>query len=51
MNTDVVHNSADKRHHKGREVSVDDKFLGVSAPVAVSGVLCFALGPRRLTAG
>jgi len=29
---------------------VDDNYLGVSAEVSFSGVLCFAQGPTRLTA-
>src|SRR3954471_19444166 len=36
---------------QGWELVVDDKFIGVSGRVASSGVLCFALAPRRLTAG
>ena len=36
---------------QGWELSVDDKFIGVSGRVALSGVLCFAVAPPRLTAG
>ena len=36
---------------QGWGLSVDDKFIGVSARVAFSGVLCFAPAPPRLTAG
>ena len=36
---------------QGWELVVDDKFIGVSGRVASSGVLCFGVAPRRLTAG